>query len=49
VLSHISASIIEDEQSIARFESQDEQAAGSYLAAKLNQFFIENQNDLRSV
>lgn len=41
VLSQISAIIIENEQSIARFESQNRQLIGKFLAAKLHQFFQE--------
>lgn len=49
VLSQISASIIENEQSIQLFESKDEQNISVYLASKLNQFFYEKLNELRSV
>ncbi|WP_417898659.1 BglG family transcription antiterminator [Bacillus haimaensis] len=49
VLSQISAIIIENEQSISRFESQDEQQMGKFLAAKLHQFFQEKLTELRSV
>ncbi|WP_332634030.1 BglG family transcription antiterminator [Halalkalibacter flavus] len=41
VLSHISALIIENELSILRFESKDENKISSYLATKLENFFIE--------
>ncbi|WP_078382193.1 BglG family transcription antiterminator [Sutcliffiella halmapala] len=49
VLSQISATIIENEQSIRLFESQDEREISSYLAAKLNHFFYEKLYELRSV
>lgn len=49
VLSHISASIIEDERSVARFESMDEVAIGNHLAATLNHYFNEKLSELRSV
>ncbi len=49
VLSQISASIIENEQSISLFESQDEKLISSYLASTLEQFFHEKLNNLRSV
>ncbi len=41
VLSHISTVIIENEYSILRFESKDEQKISSYLASKLEELFIE--------
>lgn len=49
VLSHISASIIEDERSIVRFESMDGVAIGNHLAATLNRYFNEKLTELRSV
>ncbi|KHF39098.1 PTS sugar transporter [Halalkalibacter okhensis] len=44
VLSQISAIIIENELSILRFESKDENKISSYLATKLEKFFIEKTN-----
>ncbi|TWI54679.1 BglG family transcription antiterminator [Halalkalibacter nanhaiisediminis] len=49
VLSQISSSIIENEQSISLIESQEERLISSYLASKLEQFFHEKVNELRSV
>ncbi|CAG9620220.1 BglG family transcription antiterminator [Sutcliffiella rhizosphaerae] len=48
VLSYVSATIIESDESIALFESQDP-SIGNYLATKLNQFFDEKLTELRSV
>ncbi|MDN4076092.1 BglG family transcription antiterminator [Fictibacillus terranigra] len=47
VLSFISSIIIENEQSIALFESKDEKKISSYLADKLDQFYKEKLTELR--
>ncbi|WP_078408386.1 BglG family transcription antiterminator [Priestia abyssalis] len=47
VLSFISSLIIENEQSISLFESNDEQAISSYMAAKFEQFFDEKLTEMR--
>ncbi|MDT8862682.1 BglG family transcription antiterminator [Alkalihalobacillus sp. MEB130] len=44
ILSQISAVIIENELSIIRFESKDENKISSYLASKLESFFKEKTN-----
>jgi mannitol operon transcriptional antiterminator len=49
ILSQISALIIEDDFSIVRFESKDEQKISSYLASKLEKYLYEKTKDLRSV
>ncbi|UZJ78836.1 BglG family transcription antiterminator [Fictibacillus sp. KU28468] len=47
VLSFISSIIIENEQSIALFESKDEQKLSAYLAEKFDQFYKEKLTELR--
>ena len=49
ILSQISALIIEDECSILRFESKDEEKIASYLATKLEKCIEEKTTKLRSV
>ncbi|MDN4593144.1 BglG family transcription antiterminator [Polycladomyces subterraneus] len=46
VLSHISALIIESEESMALFESQDQEAIASYLSERFHQF-LRDQFELR--
>lgn len=46
-LSFISSLIIENEQSVSLFESNNEKAISSYMAAKFEQFFNEKLTEMR--
>ncbi|MDQ0246868.1 mannitol operon transcriptional antiterminator [Bacillus fengqiuensis] len=46
-LSFISSLIIENEQSVSLFESNNEKAISSYMAAKFEQFFDEKLTEMR--
>lgn len=47
ILSFISSLIIENEQSVSLFESNNEKAISSYMAAKFEQFFDEKLTEMR--
>jgi len=49
VLSYISSILIESEESRAAFESKDENRVVTYLSSRLEQFFTEKTEHLRSV
>ncbi|MEH7075861.1 BglG family transcription antiterminator [Neobacillus drentensis] len=49
ILSYLSSLLIESEESISMFQSDDEEEILAYLTAKFDQYFTEKLNILRSV